>query len=104
MSALYDLRKAQDLIRDPSKWTQGSFAKTKDGEELVNGYDAGAVCWCAYGATEFVSGQFTSAAEDYLRVAANELGKSVVKVNDEDGHAAVMRLYDRAIELAEQAQ
>ena len=66
-----------------------------------------ATCWCAWGALALnaknVAWSIESAAEVYLNAAANELygARTVAIVNDGLGHAAVLRMYDRAIELAE---
>lgn len=41
--------KAWELISDPQRWTQGSFAKNKNGDSIF-AIDPDACQWCAYGA------------------------------------------------------
>lgn len=43
--------KIKELFSDPSRWTQGAFARDKDGNE-VSPRSRKAVCWCLEGATE----------------------------------------------------
>jgi hypothetical protein len=65
------LRQARALIADPAHWTRGAHAR--------NALDA-------------ITGVASSDACRW---------KDIVDVNDEDGHAAVLEMYDRAIALAE---
>jgi len=110
MTTLEILRAARELISDPAKWTQGAYARSSKGEELYYGNNPEAVCWCAYGALEKVSGQKTFSEvpgnkqleESCPNTNDNDL--SVPAINDRLGHAAVLALYDRAIALAEQEE
>lgn len=99
--ALEQLRTARELLSDPTKWTRGEYARDRYGDAVPSAH-AEAVCWCAYGALDRAgAGQFGDARE-YLRGAADKLFDSFPAcVNDEQGHADVLRMYDRAIELAE---
>lgn len=101
------LRAAKSLISDKAKWTTGAYAKTSAGRMI--GVDCENACqFCAIGALARVSGttpKFVEREFDvgaFLNKAAGERGYPHI-VNDEDGHAAVMAMYDRAIELAEAA-
>ena len=48
------LNRAADLLEKPGAWTQGEWARDKNGEgEPLPGSD---VCWCAYGACYAVNG------------------------------------------------
>ena len=45
------LNRAADLLEKPGAWTQGAFALTADGKELVYGNNLSkAVCYCVNGA------------------------------------------------------
>ena len=102
MSTVADrLRAACTRITNPSAWTRGSYARDADGKPAYASSKP-PVCWCAYGAL------YAEGAEDecpevrLLRRAALEVHASVpIDVNDDLGHAAVLRMYDRAIELAD---
>lgn len=102
--AVEDLWAARELLADPGRWTQGVYARDERGAKMPP-EDVRAVCWCALGAllrpeatwqADFVRGGA------FLVQAADELFRSTPSgVNDRLGHAAVLRIYDRAIELAE---
>lgn len=105
MSAtLEQLRDARELLADPTRWTQGSYARDARGyRALPEAREA--ACWCALGAllrpalewdVTLVWGHLL------LRRAAKEIfDRTPDWVNDVLGHADVLRMYDRAIELAE---
>ena len=63
------LEAAADLLTPEGAWTQQSYGRSVDGEPLFEGYDPAAVCWCAYGAIEKVTGQGMNGA---LRKSAVE--------------------------------
>lgn len=91
------LRAARALIEDPERWTTGVLARSAKGRS-VSPYGRAAVAWCAFGAADRVR----LGSPHYLHRAVttwscNGLGD----VNDRLGHAAVLQVYDRAIELAE---
>jgi len=99
------LRAAQELIRDKSKWTRGAYGRDAAGESVddVDSITA-AESFCALGAVHFVSGDEVDEGPwfEALRRAAIIAGESsVVSVNDVLGHDAVMKMFDRAIEIAE---
>lgn len=100
------LREARALIEDPARWTQGALAHSKLGR-AVNPEGKAAVRWCAMGAlykaADRVSDTFS--VERYLIAAARDIGlpRDVDDVNDSTDRATVLRMYDRAIELAEQS-
>lgn len=98
------LRAARARIADPKNWTQGALARDSNGREAPEASEK-AVCWCARGA--YYAEDFSSfyGGEEMLDLAAMELFDSYVEnVNDYRQHSDVLALYDRAIELAEQAQ
>ena len=103
------LSEAQELIRDPSKWGQGAFARDAEGRPVA--FDGKPACsWCALGAVDFIgtmrrdyisSGRalraLRIASELYWTGEADPAG-----VNDNCGHADVMEMLDRAIQIAKE--
>jgi len=65
------LDRAADLLTPEGAWTQGLFARDVTGYPLPAGFDAGAVCWCAVGAIEKVTGE--ECLEDLPVLAAQQL-------------------------------
>lgn len=100
------LTKAQDLIRDPKNWTQGTYARTKDGT-AIQSLDGRAVCFCSLGAinraSTRISSNTTVTAKHILSRAARELtgeNRGAAYFNDNETHKKVMAMWDRAKELA----
>jgi hypothetical protein len=89
MTTVEVLRAAKELIADRSRWCQEMYS--------TPGGDA----WCAVGAFYVCGGTdskwLTEAAFDIYNTTAEE-------VNDRMGHQYVMSIYDRAIELAQEAE
>ena len=101
MSSADILRAARARIADPKNWTQRHFARDAYGLPVM-GSSADAVCWCAEGALQAEGRSYASAELLILDQAAHELTNEFAAwVNDHDGHSAVLKIYDRAIELAE---
>lgn len=104
MSVVDDLKAARELIADPNHWTKGSFARDASGQTCSPTSEF-AVCWCASGALRKVEGcqlDDLPVAWDYLSTCVP--GGSVAAFNDGARlHAAVLKMYDKAIALAEQA-
>jgi hypothetical protein len=91
------LEQARALISDESRWTTGANARTQTGV-LIKARSEGAKRWCASGAL-YAVGDPTCEARVLLAQAANDLfGDSPTLVNDYRGHAAVLAMYDIAIE------
>jgi hypothetical protein len=105
------LIEARELISDKVRWTTEIYASDTNapgtyGRKHQYGNEPGAVCWCAFGAVQKVTGSDSNMrlvnTELVLTRAADELFKdTVTQVNDRLGHEAVMQMYDRAIELAD---
>lgn len=96
------LRAAKALIEDPDHWCRRVFARDKVGSEVLP--TAASACqFCAAGALDHVTDRRdNSCAYFFLYRAADDCGNdSVASTNDDGGHSAVMRMYDRAIALAE---
>lgn len=101
------LRAARERISDPERWTTEAYARDRDGSG-TEPQQADAVCWCAVGAFLAEQGLAPRVGDDphrsnpVLDLLIEAAGhRPVAAVNDKDGHAAVLALYDRAIELAE---
>lgn len=93
---------AKAIITDPSKWTQGYYGRTDDGE-IIEADRPEAVCFCSIGALHRV-GQFnwhseqTDPAEVYLNGATDN--NWIVDFNDTHTHEEVMQVWDKAIASA----
>jgi hypothetical protein len=80
------LQKAQDLIRDRKDWCRGTY------------HDETGLRFCAVGACQYADEHEWPRLEMLLNMSAYELYFStVVTVNDIMGHAAVMTVFDHAI-------
>ncbi len=105
------LRAARERISDPERWTQRAECRAKQrGPET---HPVEGTCWCALGS---LAAERTSTLQHFecvrlLESAARERYpwsvEPVVAVNDRAprriAHPAVLALYDRAIQLAEEA-
>lgn len=92
MSTATNLRRAKALIDAPKKWCQVHY---KIGTRK-----------CTYGALNLACKKSRDflVEENFLFAAAQELGfRNPTNLNDESDHATVMKMFDRAIELAEVA-
>ena len=102
------LRAARARIADPKNWTTEFEARDVSGRE-VNAGSRSARCWCALGSlraechAQRKDMDFARDLAETLREATNELFncRLVAVANDHYGHSAVLKIYDRAIELAE---
>lgn len=104
MADLNLLKRARERISSPANWTHGFLARDVTGQECHASADE-AVCWCAMGALRASGGRLNSEEGDLLHDVARDLfNKHVFGANDSLGHTAALRIYDRAIELAEQDQ
>lgn len=113
MTDLQVLEKARALIADPRHWTQGAYARDKWSRE-VHVEDGRAVKFCAMGAYWRCATQLRQwGACQWLRLAGSDFG-ALTLANDgvmnewddapdltrKQAHAAVLAIYDKAIELA----
>lgn len=95
------LKRAREIISDPSKWTTSSYARDKNGDITSPNYDD-AVCFCSLGAVRRAArelGQSSWDAQTRLESVAKKLfhGYTVVDVNDAMGHDSVIAMFDEAI-------
>ena len=103
MDTVEILIQALGIISNPERWTQGTFARDITGDSRSY-LSYAAVRFCAAGAIFKCirwDGAFPVRAIQYLDEAALQMASSnSVGVNDKLGHAAVIRMFERAIELA----
>ena len=95
------LRAAKARIENPENWCQMALALTRECKR-VRADDKNAVQWCAVGTLvampNALQREFT-----LLSKAAKECGfPTIATLNNETDHPTVMRMFDRAIELAQQ--
>ncbi len=93
------LRKAKALIDTPEKWCQGTCARDARGKAVLLG-SATAVAHCSFGAVWALSANTQQAASLLRRVGAEMGYGGEVVLNDSTDHPTVMRMFDRAIDLA----
>lgn len=97
MNTVETLKAAKALISDPTKWTQGAYARDAEGT-VTDPFASDAACWCSVRSIVAVSREWFFASESLLEKA---IGGGVIRFNDMHTHAEVMAAFDRAIELAE---
>lgn len=107
-TTLQILKEARELLSEPKRWTTQAAARDATGNE-VSVDSPRAACFCSIGAIErmcLADGEEAYCrAERALRDAAKELfgSQSIVNANDRrpEGHAGVLKMFDRAIEAEE---
>lgn len=95
------LERARVLIADEQHWCPGHLARDVRGYP-VSPTDSDAVQWCAFGALVAAANEFTddpAMAQDFATSAMRPLvgGTQLTHINDIEGHAAVIALFDAAI-------
>ncbi|MGI9449346.1 MAG: DUF6197 family protein [Geminicoccaceae bacterium] len=97
---------AKAKIEDPERWCQGWFARDIAGHP-IGSRNPGACKWCSLGAIRVVWGplSYESKVLQTLAVAALDQGFQLPEdLNDNTDHPTVMKMFDRAIELAGEAE
>jgi hypothetical protein len=98
---------ARALIGDRARWTRCTFACTASGHHVV-WYDRSATKWCAMGALYRAAYDLVGDPKQATRIG-NEVAKSVcprrwfgrlATMNDWRGHAAVLAVFDKALQPA----
>ena len=99
---------ARALIADPAHWTSGFLACTAAGHN-VHWSDHSATKWCAMGAIYRTAYDLVGDPREATRIG-NEVAKSVCPtrwfrgglpaINDVRGHAAVLAIFDKALQAA----
>ena len=105
------LSEARLLIDNPQDWCKGTFAIGKSGRTLVSGSPR-AVKHCAVSAIMLAARQHVAKKRDAERIAdsiiammapagsdARAAQKYIWSINDSQGHAAVIDLFDTALAL-----
>ena len=97
---------ARALIADPAHWTRGTLASTSD-DHQVEWYDHSATKWCAMGAIYRAANDLVGNPKEATRIS-NEVATSVCPlgwlrvslptINDARGHAAVLAVFDKALQ------
>ena len=95
------IERAKELIQDESRWCRGYLAVDADGIS-ADPTGSEAVRRCALGALLAAAYQLTNSREKSCELATNALrplcgSNKVVLVNDYQGHAAILALFDEAI-------
>lgn len=107
MSSEIDIiRHAREIISDPARWCRGASARDDKGEDWP-ALSSRAVSWCAWGALVKAASDLGLAAPvieaDY---AAERIRRSQERddgwfelhvINDNEGHAAVLAIFDKAL-------
>lgn len=107
------LEHARELLSEPARWTQNALARTAE-NEVANGYDPNAICWCLYGALQHAAGvSDVIAAETYIAEQLDALGwersefddDTITNWNDDPEriHQDVLTLLDECIVHAKES-
>lgn len=99
---------ARALIANTTHWTSASLARTADNYR-VDWYDRSATKWCAQGAIYRAAYDLVGDQKEAMRIG-NEVTKRVCPpgwlrgglpaINDARGHAAVLAVFDKALQAA----
>ena len=99
---------ARALIADPAHWTRCTHARTED-DHVVDWYDRSATKWCAQGAIYRAAYDLVGDQKEAARIGdgvANSicprrwLSRPLAILNDARGHAAVLAVFDEAMQAA----
>lgn len=110
MTASEVLQQARDLISDPKRWTQGTYAKTKEGSIAYPPTHKDAYCFCSIGAIARVQNLLPVDAESskavgfLTQLVTGQPGVddrwAIPEFNDSRTHDEVLQMFDFAIEAA----
>ena len=87
---------ARKLIEAPNHWIQKESARRADGKVVVP-WSLEACQWCARGALDRVERHTPVAFHAQALLESEATPSCVLVVNDNEGHSAVLALYDKAI-------
>ncbi len=95
------IERARILIADESQWCRAALARDEGGRQ-VDPTDTTARQRCAFGALVAAAFELIGdikQAHDLAVVAAREIRctSSLINMNDTEGHAAVLALFDKAL-------
>lgn len=102
-SAAEVLREARAIIEDPDRWCQDHWAVDEKGKPAPTTQGCR---WCAEGALILAGRDGCGAfgTWDALYKALPKAFTDIGSYNDSRTHRSVLRLYDRAIEIAEKSR
>lgn len=105
MTTLELLKAGKEVIQDPNKWSRGSMARKGDGTPTYES-DPDATRWCSIGILYKLMPKLGPKYEeaDHLLREASGSAEYFGFWQDSHTHAEVMAVWDRAIQLAEQAE
>ena len=97
---------ARALIADPAHWSSGMLARAADGGH-VDPCDPSATNWCAVGAIHRAAYDLVGDRDQAIRIG-NDVAKTICPrrwffggveaINDIRGHAAVLSVFDQALQ------
>ena len=99
---------ARTLIADPAHWTTGTLACTATGHQ-VQWHDRSATKWCAMGAIYRAAYDLVGDPKEATRIGnvvaqrvcpSRWLRAGLPAINDARGHAAVLAVFDKALQAA----
>lgn len=95
------IKEARTLIADKKNWCRRQMAYDRDGM-AVGAIDSTASQLCAYGALIAAAHQKTRDGDQGYELASRAVSyfggsSALIEVNDNDGHAAVIALFDEVI-------
>lgn len=82
---------ARAIIANEKNWTQGAYAKDKDGMS-TGVICSNAVCFCSIGAIRKIT-----MSSDAMEVLRNHMEDSIIAFNDGHTHKEVLAAWDEAI-------
>lgn len=83
---------AKAIIANEENWTQGAYAKDKDGSSIGVSC-SNAVCFCSIGAIL----KITISPFDAMKVLRKHMEDSIINFNDGHTHKEVLAAWDEAI-------
>lgn len=106
-TALQILKEAKATISNPDNWTKGAYARTRN-HLPIESTSYRACSFCALGAMTRVSEynvvEFGKAAAFVRNSISANKNVEIIAFNDSRDHLAIMKMFDRAILLAKQAE
>lgn len=99
------LKKARELISEPSRWTQGSYARDRYNRScsIVKGINT-PVSWCSAGALCQIHGTPSANGEAYRALQKTCMilqNKNLLRFNDLNTHSDIITMWDKTIQRLE---